>query len=94
MAVSMGSDGAIFVGPSGAYRAPGLHVKAHSAAGAGDGMVAAFALSEEKGVSFEEAARLSMAVSAGAVTTQGTKPPSLELVHTLLASVRLERIEF
>jgi 1-phosphofructokinase len=93
IAVSMGADGAVFVGASGAFRAPGLRVKAHSAVGAGDGMVAAFALSEERGTSFEDAARLSMAVSAGAVTTLGTKAPSLELVNELLADVRLEKIE-
>jgi 1-phosphofructokinase len=93
MAVSMGSDGAVFVGAHGAFLAPGLRVKAHSAVGAGDAMVAAFALSEERGTAFEDAARLSMAVSAGAVTTQGTKAPSLELVNELLTSVRLEKIQ-
>ncbi|MDR1875959.1 MAG: 1-phosphofructokinase family hexose kinase [Synergistaceae bacterium] len=92
IAVSMGSDGAVFVDASGAFRAPGLRVKAHSAAGAGDSMAAAFALCEERGAPFEEAARLSMAASAGAVTTKGTKAPSFELVSELLASVRLEKI--
>jgi 1-phosphofructokinase len=92
MAVSMGADGAVFVDASGAFRALGLRVKAHSAAGAGDGMVAAFALCEETGAAFEDAARLSMAVSAGAVTTQGTKAPSFELVNELLARVTLEKI--
>ncbi|MDR1495871.1 MAG: 1-phosphofructokinase family hexose kinase [Clostridiales Family XIII bacterium] len=92
ISVSMGAEGAVFADAADAYWAPGLNVEVHSAVGAGDSMVAAFALCEESGASFKDAARLAMAVSAGAVTTKGTKAPSLALVNELLTRVELQRI--
>ncbi len=88
MVVSMGKDGAMFVSRDEAFLCPGLPVKAHSSAGAGDSIVAAVLRSDALGKSWREAAALAMAVSAGSVVTIGTKPPPRELVEELLTKVR------
>ena len=73
-------------------KCPALSVKAHSTVGAGDAMVAALAYSWDNKLDNEEMTRLCIAASAGAVTTVGTKPPSRELVDTLMEQVIIERI--
>lgn len=87
-AVSLGAGGAMFLNGDSLIRSPGLPVKALSTVGAGDAMAAALALSWEKGLCLAETAKLCIAVSAGAVTTAGTKPPSLEQVRELLRQMR------
>ncbi len=93
IAVSMGKNGAIFVTDGYKARCPGLNVKAHSTVGAGDAMVAALSYSFDQGLSLEETIKMCMAVSAGAVTTIGTKPPTRELVDSLIGQVEIERID-
>lgn len=88
MAVSMGKDGALFVSADDAFLCPGLDVKLHSTVGAGDSLVAGMALGEARGLPWREAAALALATSAGAVTTEGTKPPSRDLVESLVRQVR------
>lgn len=56
-------------------------------------MAAAMAYGWDKGMDREDLVRLCMAVSAGAVTTKGTKPPDRELVEKLEQMVRIERIK-
>lgn len=92
VAVSMGQMGALFLGKEQKYKCRGLSVKAHSTVGAGDAMVAALAYGWDRKMGMEDAAKLGMAVSAGAVTTTGTKPPSREVVDELLKQVKLERL--
>lgn len=91
-AVSMGSRGAIFVFGDYKVKCPALSVKALSTVGAGDAMVAALAYSQCKRLGSEETVKMCMALSAGAVTTIGTKPPSAELVERLKDSVVIEKI--
>lgn len=92
IAVSMGKEGAMFF--IGEYQAkcPALSVKIHSTVGAGDAMVAALAYAWEQKTEKEKMVRMCMAVSAGAVMTVGTKPPSAELVETLREQVVIENI--
>lgn len=90
--VSMGKDGALFLQGDDAIMASGLSVKSHSTVGAGDAMVAAIAYGWEKRMEKEEILRLCMAVSAGAVTTIGTKPPGKELIDELKGRVVMEKI--
>ena len=92
IAVSMGKEGAMFF--IGEYQAkcPALSVKIHSTVGAGDAMVAALAYAWEQKTEKEKMVRMCMAVSAGAVMTVGTKPPSAELVETLKKQVEIENI--
>lgn len=92
MAVSMGSKGALFLLDGYKVQCPGLKVNAHSAVGAGDAMVAAFAYATDKKFSKEELVCLCMAVSAGAVTTIGTKPPAREVVYKLIEQVEIKQI--
>lgn len=92
MAVSMGSDGAMFLLEDYQVRCPGLKIQAHSAVGAGDAMVAALAYAKDRHFNKEEMVRLCMAVSAGAVTTIGTKPPSKEVVDELIEQVQIRKI--
>lgn len=89
VAVSMGSDGALFILEDQVIRTPGLKVEAHSAVGAGDAMVAALTYGLYEKLPIEECIRLGVAASAGAVMTVGTKPPSKELVETLKAQVTI-----
>lgn len=92
-AVSMGKSGAMVIRKGGyEVKCPALSVKAHSTVGAGDAMVAALAYSWDNHLDNEEMTRLCIATSAGAVTTVGTKPPSRELVDTLMEQVIIERI--
>ena len=88
VAVSMGKDGAVFAGEN----CPALPVKAHSTVGAGDAMVAALAYAHDRKLSEKEMVRLCMAVSAGAVTTVGTKPPDRVLVEQLMSEVRMQML--
>lgn len=92
IAVSMGQRGAMFLTEEIRVKCPALSVKAHSTVGAGDAMVAAIAYAWDNHLPVEEMIRLGIAVSAGAVTTVGTKPPSRELVEELKEQVIIERI--
>ena len=91
-AISLGQMGALFLTADKRYRCQGLRVKAHSTVGAGDAMVAAMAYGWDQKLSLEDCIRICMGVSAGAVTTVGTKPPSGELVKELAAQVELTEI--
>jgi 1-phosphofructokinase len=91
--ISMGKEGALFFLGGYSVKCPVLPVEAHSTVGAGDAMVAALACAWEQGLSKEETVRLCMAASAGAVMTEGTKPPKENLVNTLKTKVVFEQTE-
>jgi len=91
-AVSCGGDGAIFFFEKQVIKCPALKVKVKSTVGAGDAMVAAMLYSIENGFDEINTAKLCMAVSAGAVTTVGTKPASLEVIQELMKKVEFENI--
>ncbi len=92
LALSMGAEGALFISREETLYAPGLSVVALSTVGAGDSMVGAFAYAMSGGMSFRDAAALAMAASAGAVTTEGTKPPDRKTVDALLKRVILSAL--
>lgn len=89
VAISQGKDGAIFVIGDKQYKVQGLKVDAHSTVGAGDAMVSGLAYALDNGLDDRSMIKLCMAVSAGAVTTIGTKPPSKKLVLQLEKQVIL-----
>lgn len=91
--ISLGQMGALFISKEKVYKADALSVKAHSTVGAGDAMVAATAYGWDHKMSMEDTAKLSVAASAGAVTTIGTKPPKRELVDELEKQVMLKPVE-
>lgn len=92
VAISLGQMGAMFLTKEKKLRCPGLRVDAHSTVGAGDAMVAALSYGIDLELPLEECIRLGMATSAGAVTTQGTKPPSRELVDELMKRVEITEL--
>ncbi len=92
VALSMGPNGAAFITKDEAYFTPAVDVEVSSTVGAGDSMVAAVACAMDMGYSLSETARLAVACSSGAVTTQGTNPPSAELVLQLKQQVELKPI--
>lgn len=89
VAISMGSEGAMFITNDKKLKCPGLSVKAHSTVGAGDAMVAALSYGINQNLPFEECVKLGVAASAGAVTTIGTKPPKKDVVDELMKQVTM-----
>ncbi len=91
--ISCGNHGAYFLTKDLIYYSSGIDIHPRSTVGAGDAMVAALTYGLNKNMSFEESCKLSIAASAGACTTIGTKPPTKELVEMLVNEVTLIRIE-
>jgi 1-phosphofructokinase len=89
VALSMGEGGAIFADAKKTFFCPALDVPVKSTVGAGDSMMGAFALAEDRKLSFKDAVTLAMAASAGACMTGGTNPPDQKLVATLVKQVKL-----
>lgn len=92
VAISLGKEGALFLNKDKVVKCDALKVEAHSTVGAGDAMVAALAYSINNNMNFEDCIKLAMATSAGAVTTKGTKPPTLELVEKLKQQVIIKNL--
>ncbi|MCL2700018.1 MAG: PfkB family carbohydrate kinase, partial [Defluviitaleaceae bacterium] len=93
VALSMGAEGALFVSRDEALYAPGLKVNALSTVGAGDSLTGAFAYALDNGMPLRAAAALAVAASAGAVMTEGTKPPGRETVDKLAEDVVFRRVK-
>ncbi len=87
--VSLGEKGALYVTAGETIYAEGLSVPVKSTVGAGDSVVAALAVAEEKGMSLEETARFSTAVGAANVMTDGTSAAEYGTVQRLLPRVVL-----
>lgn len=87
VAISLGQLGAIYLTKEQRLKCLGLKVNSHSTVGAGDTMVAALAYGFDKKMEFLDCVKLSLAASAGAVTTKGTKPPARELIEKLVGEV-------
>lgn len=93
VAISLGKEGAIFIDKNNIIKCNALNVKSHSTVGAGDSMVAALAFGIDNNLDFESCIKLAMATSAGAVTTIGTKPPTLDLINQLQKQVELNNLK-
>lgn len=90
VAISLGQMGALFLTNERVIKCPGIKVKAHSTVGAGDAMVAGLVYSLSRDADLVECVKLAVAVSAGAVTTHGTKPPSKELIEELKQMIEVK----
>ncbi|MCB2357741.1 PfkB family carbohydrate kinase [Clostridium estertheticum] len=90
VAVSLGSEGAVFVTKECTIYARGLKVDVKSTVGAGDSMVAALAYSLEKNLSFEETVKLSVATGAANAMTEGTKASDIKTIIELEKQVVFE----
>lgn len=90
--VSMGGAGALYVTQEQTVYAEGLKVPVGSTVGAGDSVVAALAVAEERGLSLEETVRLSTATGAANVMCSGTQAAGYGVIEGLLAKVVFRQI--
>lgn len=90
--VSMGGDGALYVTGKETIYAEGLKVPVGSTVGAGDSVVAALAVAEERGMGLEETVRLSTATGAANVMCSGTQAAEYEVIRSLLPRVVFHRL--
>lgn len=90
--VSMGGAGSILVDGSRALVARSPRVPVGSTVGAGDSVVAALALAEERGLGLEDAIRLAMATGAANVMQSGTQAAPRTVVDGLLDRVTVTRV--
>jgi 1-phosphofructokinase len=88
--ISLGADGAVFFHGKAAIYAEGLKVEVKSTVGAGDAMVAAFALAISLNKTFEKAAALSVAAGTANVAGEGTQPPDQKAVLEYEKQVRFK----
>lgn len=93
-AISLGSDGALFVKKDAAILVHGLKVEVKSTVGAGDSMVAALALAMDKGYDFEKAAKLSSACGTASVMTSGTQAADLNSILQIEKQVKIEYVNY
>ena len=82
--ISLGHEGALFLTKEQSLKCPAISIEVQSTVGAGDALVAAFTYGMDKGEDFEACAKLGIATSAGAVSTEGTKPPTRQKVDELM----------
>lgn len=78
--VSMGKDGAIFIGND-VVKCRTPQTKICSSVGAGDAMVAALVYAKVKNLDTQEMIRMVMATASAACETLGTKPPTLNSIN-------------
>ncbi len=90
--VSRGALGALFITADKCYRCPAPRIIPKSTVGAGAAMNAAMALGLQNGCTTEDTIKLAMAISVGACTTEGTKPPTKEVVDEFIEKIVLEEI--
>ena len=85
--LSLGAYGAIYVSNGFCLRGLGLKVPVIGRSGAGDSMLAAMALGEERGLSPKERLRFAIAAASAKITMAGTQPPEAETVEEFLHEV-------
>ncbi|MCC8161774.1 MAG: 1-phosphofructokinase [Lachnospiraceae bacterium] len=85
--VSLGADGALYVTEKETIRARGLKVPVGSTVGAGDSVVAAMAVAEERGMSLVDAVRLSTATGAANVMCSGSQAAEYAQIEELMPKV-------
>ena len=90
--ISLGHEGAFFITKGLTLTCSAIPVEVHSTVGAGDALVAAFTYGRDRGEDLIFCAKLGIATSAGAVATEGTKPPTWKNVDELLQFVQMEAL--
>ena len=90
--VSLGKDGALYVGAEGAFFAPEVPVEVHSTVGAGDALVGGLLYGLTKYGTMREAFRCGVAAGTASVMTEGTQLIVPEDFHRLLGRVHIEEL--
>ncbi len=85
--VSMGDKGAVMIDRQTGLFLPAMPIHVSGTVGAGDAMVAALAVSKERGDTPEAAMRLAVACAAASVMKAGTSTPSFDEVNALLGQL-------
>lgn len=91
--VSMGRDGAMYVGAEGAFYAPEIPVEVHSTVGAGDALVGGLLYGLTKHGSMREAFRCGAAAGTASVMTEGTQLIVPEDFMRLLGKVHIQELK-
>ena len=91
--VSMGRDGAMYVGAEGAFYAPEIPVEVHSTVGAGDALVGGLLYGLTKYGTMRDAFRCGVAAGTASVMTEGTQLVVPEDFRRLLGQVRIEELK-
>lgn len=89
--VSMGEKGALYIDNQNILLAKPIKVDVKSTVGAGDSMVAAFAIGIHENMSIEETFRLAVASSTAKITKEGSLPPSREEILKYIELVEIQR---
>ncbi|MFE1600392.1 1-phosphofructokinase [Methylobacterium sp. ID0610] len=92
VAVSLGPDGALFVGREGVLHAHPPAMAVGSTVGAGDALVAGLVAGLQAGASLAETARLALAFAAGKLTRNGANLPDRATVRALAERIRIETL--
>ncbi|MCD7955642.1 MAG: 1-phosphofructokinase [Lachnospiraceae bacterium] len=90
--ISLGSAGALFVTAGETIYAEGLKVPVGNTAGAGDSVVAALAVAEERELSLDDTISLSMAAGAANVMCSGTQAAEADVIYDLVPKVVSHRL--
>lgn len=90
--VSVGADGAYLVCQSGAYHTRGAEIEVRGVQGAGDSLVAGFAIGLAEGRTPEECLKLAVACANGSLTYEGTGMCRKEDVERLIGEIRIRRV--
>lgn len=90
--ISFGAKGALYVTRDRAYWADSARIEVKGTVGAGDSMVAGFAVGRLQGLSDAECFRSAMAVASGSVTLEGTELCNAELYENMLKLITIEEI--
>ncbi|GAC1442313.1 MAG: 1-phosphofructokinase [Vulcanimicrobiaceae bacterium] len=91
--VSLGAEGALFVGATGTFVATLATHDVASTVGAGDAMVAGIAAGLRAGADIDAVARLATAFAVAKLARTGAHLPSEETVRALARDVRIARLD-
>lgn len=90
--VSLGKEGALYVGDEGCFYAPEIPVEVHSTVGAGDAMVGGLLYGLVKHGSIREAFRTGAAAGTASVMTEGTQLIIPSDFERLLGQVQIQEL--
>ncbi len=90
--VSMGGDGAFYLGEAGCFHAPAIPVTVHSTVGAGDAMIGGILHGLMTHGTMREALRAGVAAGTASVMTEGTQLIRPQDFKRLLEQVRIQEL--
>lgn len=89
--VSMGVQGALLITGEQVFYAKAPQVQAVSTIGAGDSTIAGYLAATVRGETSEGRLASAVAFGTAACLTEGTQPPTEEMIHNLLSQIRISK---